>query len=218
MNCLIVAATAKEIGPFLEDYRDPESLLPMDMSIDVLITGVGLTAASYHISKQLQLKKPGLVIQVGIAGSFDRKLPLASVVAIKQEQVADLGVSASKGFLSVFDLGLTKKNQYPYKNGWLINATVPAIKASGLKAVKGISVNQVSTSPSMINSYKKRFRPVIESMEGAALHYVCLMERVPFIQLRSVSNYIGERNKKKWALKESIDTLNKALIHLITNL
>ena len=54
-------------------------------------------------------------------------------------------------------------------------------------------------------------------MEGAALHYVCLMEKIPFIQLRSISNYIGERNKKKWNMQESINNLNEHLIRLIKN-
>ena len=45
-------------------------------------------------------------------------------------------------------------------------------------------------------------------MEGAALHYVCLSEKIPFLQLRSVSNYVGERDKNKWAVREAIANLN----------
>ena len=45
-------------------------------------------------------------------------------------------------------------------------------------------------------------------MEGAALHYTCLMEKIPFIQLRSISNYIAERDKTKWDMKRSIINLN----------
>ena len=52
-------------------------------------------------------------------------------------------------------------------------------------------------------------------MEGAAMHYVCLMEKIPFLQLRSISNYIGERNKRKWNMNESIINLNNELIKLI---
>ena len=59
------------------------------------------------------------------------------------------------------------------------------------------------------------FEPVTESMEGAALHYVCLMENIPFVQIRSISNYIGERNKKKWNMMDSINNLNIELIKLL---
>ena len=58
----------------------------------------------------------------------------------------------------------------------------------------------------MTGFYENKFLPVIESMEGAALHYVCLMEKIPFLQIRSISNYIGERDKKKWNMKDAWST------------
>ena len=67
----------------------------------------------------------------------------------------------------------------------------------------------------MIQFYRNAFDPVTESMEGASLHYVCLMEDIPFVQIRSVSNYIGERNKQKWNMMDSIINLNKALKSLV---
>jgi len=44
------------------------------------------------------------------------------------------------------------------------------------------------------------------------------MEQIPFIQLRSISNYIADRNKKNWNLKDSIINLNKELIELLQKL
>lgn len=79
-------------------------------------------------------------------------------------------------------------------------------------------MNQITTSKQMIRFYKEQFNPVTESMEGAAVHYVCLSENVPFLQIRSISNYIGERNKKKWNMADSIDGLNKELIRLLESL
>jgi futalosine hydrolase len=60
--------------------------------------------------------------------------------------------------------------------------------------------------------------PVVESMEGAAFHYVCLMEKIPFLQLRGISNYVGERNKANWKIRESIDALNQQLIKMINQI
>ena len=64
----------------------------------------------------------------------------------------------------------------------------------------------------------KQFDPGIETMEGAALHYVCLQENIPFIQIRSVSNHVGERDKTKWKMKEAINNLNTELSKLINRL
>ena len=215
MNILLIVATAKEIAPFLEHYRS--RIKKEFLDIDVLITGIGLTSTTYHLTKQLQLKKPGMVIQAGVAGCFDKQTPLGTVVKIKQDAIADESVVELKKLKTLFDLQLLQTSQSPFINGWLENPGNVLFKKTKLKMVKGISVNQITTSKQMITFYKSRFNPVIESMEGAALHYVCLMENIPFLQLRSISNYIGERNKKNWNMNESIMNLNDVLIKTIIN-
>jgi futalosine hydrolase len=55
-------------------------------------------------------------------------------------------------------------------------------------------------------------------MEGASLHYVGRETGIPFIQIRSISNYVGERDKSKWLLKESIEGLNKVLLQYVDKL
>jgi futalosine hydrolase len=212
MNCLIVAATIIEITPLLEQYR--ANHLPANIDIDVLITGIGLTAATYSLTKQLNIKRPDLIIQAGVGGSFDHAIPPGTVLAIKQEAIADQSVIELEKLKTLFDLNLVPQNQYPFSKGWLINKS-EILKKVKLKKVKGVSVNEITTSRQKIKFYKDNFSPVAESMEGAALHYVCLMEKIPFLQIRSVSNYIAERNKKNWNMKESIINLNDELIRLL---
>jgi futalosine hydrolase len=144
-------------------------------------------------------------------------LPLGAVVAVKQDTIADQSVVELQKLKTLFDLKLVPQDQYPYKKGWLINPNKEILKKTKLKTVRGISVNQISTSKQMIKFYRAVFDAVTESMEGAALHYVCLMENLPFVQVRSISNYIGERNKKKWDMNKSIANLNVALTTLINN-
>jgi len=211
-NILVVAATAKEINPFIELTRTGDI-----NNADILISGIGLTASTYHLAKQLALKKYDLVIQAGVAGCFDLRIPLGAAVAVKQDAIADQSVIELQKLKTLFDLNLVPQDQYPYKKGWLINTNKEVLKKMKLKIVKGISVNQISTSKLMIKFYRDVFDPVTESMEGAALHYVCLMENVPFVQIRSISNYIGERNKKKWDMMDSIMNLNDSLVRIINN-
>jgi futalosine hydrolase len=209
MNILVIAATPIEITPFLEYFKTNNS-----RNIDVLITGIGLTATTYSLMRQLRLKKPDVIIQAGVGGCFDTKILPGSVVAIKQEAIADQSVIELNQLKTLFDLKLVPQDQYPYKKGWLINNT-DMLKKVSLKKVKAISVNEITTSKQKVKFYKETFDPVVESMEGAALHYVCRMENIPFIQIRAVSNYIAERNKKNWNMKESIINLNKELISLL---
>jgi futalosine hydrolase len=213
MNILLIAATAKEIEPFFEYYRNTKKT----QNIDILITGIGLTATTYRLLKQLQLKRPDLVVQAGVAGCFNRKIPLGAVVAVKKEAIADQSVIELKKLKTLFDLQLVPHDQFPFKRGWLENSN-DALKKSKLKKVNAISVNEITTSRQRVRFYEESFKPAIESMEGAALHYTCLMEKVPFIQLRSISNYIAERDKTKWDMKKSIINLNEVLINLVETL
>jgi len=210
MDILLIAATAKEIEPFFEYYRNTKK----PQNIDILITGIGLTATTYRLLKQLQLKRPGIVIQAGVAGCFDRKIPLGTVVAVKKETIADQSVIELKKLKTLFDLQLIPHNQFPFKKGWLENNN-EVLEKLKLKKVNAISVNEITTSKQRVRFYEESFQPAIESMEGAALHYTCLMEKIPFLQLRSISNYIAERDKTKWDMKKSIVNLNKALVDLV---
>ncbi len=213
MSILIVAATPLEIGPFLDRLKN-ESIA--GKPVDILISGIGLTATTYSLLKQIAIRKPRLVIQAGVGGCFDKKISLGEVVIVKKEAIADQSVVELKKLKTLFDLNLLPENKFPFSKGWLVNDhPVPAgIK---LKKVGGISVNQITTSPAIIKFQREKFNPVIASLVGAALTCVCLMEKIPFLQLRAVSNYIGERNKKKWKMKDAIMKLNKALLSIIIN-
>ncbi len=214
MNCLVVAATPIELSPFLNHLQTGAF---SEADIDVLVTGIGLTATTWSLTRQFTVKKPDMVIQAGVGGCFDTSVPLGTVMAVKKEAIADQSVIELDKLRTLFDLKLVPQDQHPFSKGWLVNKT-DALKKLRLKKVTGVSVNEITTSKQKVKFYKETFNPVVESMEGAALHYVCLMEKVPFIQLRSVSNYIAERNKKNWNMKESVINLNNELIKLLTQL
>jgi futalosine hydrolase len=215
MTVLLISATSAEIKPFLDFYRGkPDNF---SHAIDVVITGIGLVAATYSLSKQVHIKRPDLIIQAGIGGCFDKNIPLGTVVAVRQETIADLGVMESGRWQNLGDLGLVRHNQFPFTRGWLQNKS-ETLKKIALKKVSGISINEITTSKKRIDAYREKFNPVIESMEGAALHYVALSENVPFLQIRAISNYTGERNKKKWKMKEAIINLNIELTQLLNNI
>jgi futalosine hydrolase len=213
MNILVVAATAKEIFPFIDWYRLNGAHIK---NCDVLITGPGLLATTYQVTSQVHINKPDLVIMAGLAGSFDNKnIEIGTVVSVKEEKVADEMVIEKNKMLTLYDLGLIGKNKFPFTNGWLKNPYRNLLQATGLKTVRAISVNQISTDKKIISYYKRSYAPAIESMEGAALHYICLQEKIQFIQLRAISNSIGERNKSRWNFHDAIEQLNIELIRTV---
>jgi futalosine hydrolase len=44
----------------------------------------------------------------------------------------------------------------------------------------------------------ERFKADVETMEGAALFYLAMMEQVPVLQIRAVSNRVGDRDPDHW--------------------
>src|SRR6266568_4764148 len=114
MNCLLVAATPFEIAPFLDKWTSRPDISG-GLQLDILVSGIGLTAATWSITRQLQLKKYDWAIQAGIAGCFNRQLPLGSVVSVSRDTIADQGVLENKEFKTVFDMKLAPENRPPYK-------------------------------------------------------------------------------------------------------
>ena len=212
MHILLCAATELEIKPVTE--RVTGSRLS---NIEILITGVGLTAATYSITRSVSLKRPSFIIQAGVAGCLDKKLPLTKIVIVENEMIGDLGVMEDGDFRSVSDLGLQDKNSHPWANGRLKNS-VDVLKQTGLPIVDGVTVNEITTSAQRIDHYRDVLGASVETMEGAALHYVALMEKFPFLQIRSLSNFIGERDKSKWVLDMAIATLNLELERIVQKL
>jgi futalosine hydrolase len=212
MQILLCAATSFEIQPTIEFIKH-QGL----KNVDVLITGVGLTAATYKITKTANQKRPDFILQAGVAGSLDLNLALAKVILVKDEVIGDSGVMEGQSFHSLFDLNLAERNIHPWKNSRLSNSNRTLLDFN-LPIVNGITVNEISTNPERIRYYKENLNAQIETLEGAALHFAGLMEDIPFLQVRSISNFIGERNKSKWQLTEAIVNLNAELQKIILKL
>lgn len=207
MKILLCAATEMEIAPTLAN-------LPANHDIEIVVTGIGIACTAYTITKAVALNRPALLVQAGVAGSLDEGLSLASVVAVSSDCIGDIGVRQDGKFQSLFDLQLPGVNVSPWVSGSLPNHT-PLVQNTGLHAVKGVTVNEITTSAERIDYYRHKLGASLESMEGAAMHYVALQEKLPFLQLRSISNFIGERDKTKWQLRPAIINLNRELQRIL---
>jgi futalosine hydrolase len=215
MYILLAAATPFEIQPVL-DSREASRSGPVRHETSCLITGVGSLITAYSLASGIESRRPDLVIQAGMAGRFP--IPSGDVFAIREESLADLGVWEDQGFQSVFDLKLAEKDAFPFSGGFLVNPYKKLIALTGLEPVRSITVNEITTDPIRIEWYQQNLAPVVETMEGGAFHYVCLRENIPFLQLRSVSNDIGQRDKTKWNIQSAIARLNEQLLSLLKKL
>lgn len=204
MQILLVAATKAELSL-------PESI---EKKVEILITGVGIPATVYHLQKKITEKKYDCVIQAGIAGSFSDEIKLGDVVLVKKDLFADIGMEEKDSFISIYNTAFVNKNEFPYSDGWLVNDGA-LIDQFNYKKANAITVNKVSDSQLQQQQFMSSFNPGTESMEGAAMHFVCLQENIPFLQVRSISNKVGIRDKKEWKIKEAIENLGLNLAVII---
>ena len=180
--------------------------------------GVGMLATAVSLSRLIVEEKPDLIIQAGIAGTFDPKTPLGKLVVVKDETLGDMGVEEDGRWKDIFDLRLEKSSYHPFEKRRLPNPWLAQFNLLKLPEVSAITVNEVTTRADRMEQLVKKYNPHTESMEGAALHYVCREANIPFIQVRAISNYVGERNKEHWKIKEAIDSLNEHLLKYVEKL
>ena len=212
MKILLVSATKFEVLPLLKkgaklsvkgalsNYRFGKH------SVDVLVTGVGMTATAFQLGKSLN-KKYDLAINAGVAGSFRKNIPLGAVVNVTSDCFADLGAEDGERFLTLAEMKLTAQSR---QSAVGTKGKVPKV-LSALKEVNGITVNTVHGNAASIKKVVKKFNPDIESMEGAAFFLACDHEKIPCVQVRAISNYVERRNKKNWKLELAIKNLNAFL-------
>ena len=217
MKVGIAAATAFELQPTI-NFLEKQDFFYGKHEYEVTITGIGVMTAAYHITAFLKRHQPEYMIQAGIAGTFSDKFSPGAVVMIKEEVLGDLGAEENGQFRDIFDLGLAQESQAPFTGKRLVNPHLDFWKQYNVPAAIGITVNEITTSSSRADNLLHKYNCEIESMEGAAFRYICLLEKIPFIQFRSVANYVTERDKNKWMLKDAVQNLNDKLITIIQQL
>ena len=224
MKVLLVSATSFEIEPLFSGMRLVKkheghitSYAAKKLELDVLLTGVGMVATAYWLGRTLSAKSYDVAINAGICGSFDRRIAIGEVVDVAQDSFPEMGAEDGEYFLSLIDLDLLGRDEFPFTNGILENKGVFDHPALGtLRKVKGVTVNKVHGHAESIMKFLKDSRPDIETMEGAAFLYACQSIGLKCLQLRSVSNYIETRDRTAWNIPLAIRNLNLTLSELLS--
>lgn len=216
MRVIITAATNLEMAGAAK--KASQLFKKSKIKLSFHATGIGMLASGVKLTQLVTTHQPDLIIQMGIAGSYIKTEPLGKVMIVTSESIADLGVREKGVFKDLFESELLKDNEAPFKKRKLINPAIRSLNVLKSDTVAAVTINEITTSPKRIKEIIATYNPVLESMEGAALHYVGGLTKTPFIQIRAVSNYVGERNKAKWKLKESIEQLEAYVLTYLATL
>ncbi len=215
MKILIVAATRFELEETINKMEHVLNNTNMlikctykNIEIDFLITGIGMITTTYYLSKVLD-DSYDVAINSGICGSFNRNLEIGSVVNIYEDCFSELGAEDGDKFLSLNELNLPGSIKITNSSSSLNYVS------EMLPKVNGITVNTTHGNEKSIEKVVTKFHPITESMEGAAFMFVCENEKIPYIQIRAVSNYVEFRNKNAWNIPLALENLNATLINLL---
>lgn len=196
MKILVVAATGQEIEPSLSFLED--------RGIPYLITGVGMLATTYSLSRYLQRHPVDLLLHVGIGGILDSSADLGAVYRITTDEIFGLGAEDNNAFIPIEELGFGKRK---YAERAPAGLSFPETKVA-----QGITVNRVHGSADSISRLKQQYQiPLVESMEGAASFFVAEQEGIHCVQYRAISNYIEPRNRDGWEIGLAVKRLNDFL-------
>ena len=223
MNILILSATEIEVAPLVEALGRPfftdeklNSFRFGKLRINLLISGIGMVAKAYWLGKYLSAKKYDFVINTGIAGSFGKEISIGEVVNVSTDQFSEIGALVPDGFLTASDLHFSDFGTFPFKSGLLINPTnYEKFGLQNLKQVTGITSNTIHGEINTILEVKERYHPEVETMGGAAFLYSCLIEKIPCVQVRAISNYVEVRDKSRWNISLAVKNLTTTTLQIL---
>ena len=220
MRILIVTATASEVdfkGITCKKRCKPVTLTEtFNHQVDLIVTGIGAVATAFYTTRFAEGYQ--FILNMGIAGSYSSDYPIGSVVCVKQDAFGDYGIDDRGVFKSLIENRLIDEDEKPYQGGVLINPNISKFPIKRTPLVNGITLATASGSIERIEQLRSIWNPDIETMESAAIFYVCSMLEIPFICIRSISNMVEPRDRSKWDLRMAITNLNAFTRNLINAL
>jgi futalosine hydrolase len=210
-----VPRTQPSVPPLLVCADPREGDLLGDLG-DLLVTGVGKTAAAARLAAALAAARRPVVL-FGTCGAFPRGHAVAAPVlevldlcVVEDSVFGDEGVVVADGFLDLEALGLGSVGPFPADPAWSARAAATL----GLPRVRAATVSSCSGTDAASIAVAARSRAQIETMESAACGFVCAQFGVPLLELRCVGNRTGERAAAGFRLRDAAVRAQQAVQRL----
>ncbi len=194
-----------------------------------IISGIGKTNASRGTAILIEQFSPRVIVHLGVGGAYSSSHLRTGDIAIAEKEIyGDEGVLLKDGFHSTETIGIPflvkgrKKffNEFPLDKTLLRTAvrTAHGIHHASRMTVKSGPFLTLSTCTGTLKRAKeleRTFRAICENMEGAAVAHVCVSCGIPMVEIRGISNMVGERNKKKWDVNLAAENCQRLVMGLL---
>jgi futalosine hydrolase len=193
------------------------------------ISGMGKVNAAHTATLMLARFNPKAIVVFGIGGAYPSSGARIGDIAIATEEIAgDEGVLTREGFKDTKHIGIpllkTAKSEvyvtYPASEP-LVHRSAQSISTFGKPGQGEIHVGSFVTlstctgTTSRAKELEQRYHGLCENMEGAAVAQVAVLHGVPWLEVRSISNIVEDRDLKKWDIPKAADAVQYAVQHIL---
>jgi futalosine hydrolase len=186
---LVVCAVSQELAA-----------LPAREHVDVIATGVGPVEAAVETARALARIPYDAVINAGIGGGFRDRCTVGDVVVCSREDYAELGLEDGSAFPLPGGLELVRSVEAsPELLRPFLDGHIPVIVGRGVTS----AIVTSTTARALVLAH--RFRADVESMEGFSVLRAARDADVPGIEIRGISNVVGERASNGWNFRAGAD-------------
>lgn len=178
---------------------------------DVLVGGVGQASAAARTAAALQAGSYRFVVSAGIGGGFPGRANIGSVVLATEIIAADLGAETEDGFLSVDELGFGSSRLAA--DASVVARFANRLEAARLTVVTGpvVTVSTVTGTAESAAAIAERIPgAAAEAMEGYGVAIAAAEQGIPVVELRTISNAVGPRDRSAWRIQEALQALHTA--------
>ncbi|MDG1991414.1 MAG: futalosine hydrolase [Pirellulales bacterium] len=199
-RCLLLSPTQLELRTLVSHLSEQELA-----GVSMEVCGFGPVAAAARTSLFIARHQPKMVLLAGIAGSLDRRCAVGNAYEFFRVRSYGIGVGDGEQFQSAEQVGWHQLRGESDSNSDVVGGAIsrpnenPSLDCQFGTSGELLSVCAASTSEAEVR-VKKEFCPdaVAEDMEGFAVAAACLMNKVPWVIVRGISNHAGDRSKSNW--------------------
>jgi futalosine hydrolase len=164
--------------------------------------GVGVVSAALGLAGLAATIGANRIIMIGSAGAFPESgLIVGDLAVASSEILSELGVCTDPGIGDAQRLGLPRVSQEIPLDRAIADRLLDSAERHGNARVGSfLSVVGVSADSDQAEERGRRFRALVENMEGYALASAGQRLKIQVGEVRAVSNMAGMRDKSAWNL------------------
>jgi len=212
-NILIMTAVEAEREAVLRGISKAtsEQASTEQVKFDVQLCGVGPISAAAETAAYLAANPNyDLVLSVGIGGGFTERAEIGSIAIADSIIAADLGAETGDGFSSVDKLGFGSSS-VPVATALAEELTM-SIQNAGWAVCSGpiLTLSTVTGTQETADELKQRIPgAVAEAMEGYGAAFAAHRLNIPVMEIRTISNAVGPRNRELWRIGDALQALEQ---------